>query len=110
MDTNWFIECDRPDAPIPYFRAVRHLDEHRSEITDWNKSRAEVQLFIDVLEASVPFMNEQQVRQLRAAIYGECSDKNWHACKSTENGNGWMAPSEIQWLAEHQPIDQPFRP
>lgn len=43
-------------------------------------------------------MNETQVRKLRAAIYGECTDNNWENCK-----DHWMRPDQIEWLKEHQP-------
>lgn len=41
---------------------------------------------------------EFQIRILRAAIYGECTDKNWNYCR--EN---WMKPENIRWLIANQP-------
>jgi hypothetical protein len=45
-------------------------------------------------------MSEQEVRKLRANIYGECTDKNWAYCK-----DAWMKPENIQWL-KRQPQNQ----
>lgn len=40
-------------------------------------------------------LTEAQVRQLRAIIYGECSDKNWEEVR-----HNWMRPDSIKWLKE----------
>ena len=45
-----------------------------------------------------PPESEAEVRQLRANIYGECTENNWVYCKEK-----WMMPENIQWLKEHQP-------
>lgn len=42
-------------------------------------------------------ISETEVRALRAAIYGECTDNNWEHCRDK-----WMTPENVQWLKEHQ--------
>lgn len=53
-------------------------------------------------------MNEPEVRQLRAAIYGEISDESWAKVR----GN-WMKPENVEWLRNNQwkpsPPSQPSR-
>lgn len=46
-----------------------------------------------VIMSGEPTLSESEVRKLRAAIYGECTDKTWNSCK--EN---WMTKENIQWL------------
>ena len=43
-------------------------------------------------------LTEAEVHQLRANIYGECSDGNWGYCK-----DAWMEPQNVKWLLDHQP-------
>lgn len=53
-------------------------------------------------------MSESEVRQLRANIFGECSDKNWEHCRefTDEKGvHGWMTPENIKWLKDNQPTN-----
>jgi hypothetical protein len=40
-------------------------------------------------------LSESEVRALRDAVYGPCTDKAWDACK-----NAWMNPDSIEWLIE----------
>jgi hypothetical protein len=40
-------------------------------------------------------LSSDEVRKLRAKVYGECQDGNWEACK-----DGWMRPSSVEWLKE----------
>jgi hypothetical protein len=39
--------------------------------------------------------SEATVRQLRAIVYGECSDGNWEACKEH-----WLRPDSVKWLGD----------
>lgn len=41
-------------------------------------------------------LSENEVRALRARVYGECSDHNWNCCR--EN---WMRPDSVRWLLEN---------
>lgn len=47
----------------------------------------------EIIMSGEPTLSEAEVRKLRAAIYGECTDKTWNSCK--EN---WMTKENIQWL------------
>lgn len=38
-------------------------------------------------------MSDADLRALRAAVYGECSDMNWEAVREV-----WRSPENIEWL------------
>ena len=40
-------------------------------------------------------MSDAELRALRAAVYGECSDMNWEAVREV-----WNTPENIAWLRE----------
>lgn len=42
-------------------------------------------------------LEEGEVRALRDALYGPCTDNNWEHCK-----HNWMRPDSIKWLMERQ--------
>jgi hypothetical protein len=42
-------------------------------------------------------LTEDEIRALRANIYGECTDGNWLACREK-----WMRPDSVTWLITHQ--------
>ena len=42
-------------------------------------------------------LSSADLRVLRAAVYGECSDDNWQAVI-----DNWSKPEAVQWLREHQ--------
>lgn len=43
-------------------------------------------------------ITEEEVRALRAGIYGECTDSNWSHVREK-----WLTPENVQWLKENQP-------
>lgn len=42
--------------------------------------------------------SEKDVRNLRDAIYGQCTENNWEHCREK-----WMRRDSVEWLIEHQP-------
>lgn len=40
-------------------------------------------------------MSESEVRALRSAVFGECTESNWANTKDR-----WMQPENIAWLKE----------
>lgn len=48
--------------------------------------------------------SEKDVRQLRANIYGECTDESWKQIK-----HNWMRPDSIRFLLDYQPDQIPLR-